>query len=100
LIRSWSNPKLDIARKVNTQKDLFFVGELSNKIIATAMFGDDGHSGWLSYFAVLPEYQTSGFGKQLIEFGEKILVDKVCAKLDLQITAGNKQALKFYKAVG
>ena len=26
LIRSWNNPKLDIQRKANTQKDLFFVG--------------------------------------------------------------------------
>jgi len=24
LIRSWNNPKLDIQRKANTQKDLFF----------------------------------------------------------------------------
>ena len=26
LTRSWNNQKLDIERKVNTQKDLFFVG--------------------------------------------------------------------------
>ena len=54
LIRSWNNPKLDIQRKVNTQNDLFFVAELSNRIIATAMFGYDGHRGWLNYFAILP----------------------------------------------
>ena len=41
LIRSWNYPKLDIQRKVKTQNDLFFVAELSNKIIATAMFGYD-----------------------------------------------------------
>ncbi len=45
LIRSWTNPKLDIERKVNTQKDLFFVGEFSNKLVATAMFGYGGHRG-------------------------------------------------------
>ncbi len=66
LIRSWNNPKLDIQRKVNTQKDLFFVGELSNKIIANAMFGYDGHRGWVNYFSVLPQFQKSGFGKQLL----------------------------------
>jgi hypothetical protein len=27
LIRGWNNPKLDIQRKANTQKYLFFVGE-------------------------------------------------------------------------
>ena len=46
LIRSWNNPKLDIQRKVKTQNDLFFVAELSNRIIATAMFSYDGHRGW------------------------------------------------------
>ena len=38
LIRGWNNPKLDIQRKANTQKDLFFAGVFANKIIATAMF--------------------------------------------------------------
>ena len=100
LIRSWNNSKLDIQRKVNTQKDLFFVGEFSNKIIATAMFGYDGHRGWLNYFAVLPKFQKRGFGKQLLEYGELVLVDKGCPKLNLQIRAENKEAISFYKAVG
>jgi len=100
LIRSWNNPKLDIQRKVNIQKDLFFVGELSNKIIATAMFGYEGHRGWLNYFAVIPEFQKNGFGKQLLEFGEMILIAKGCPKLSLQIRADNKEAINFYEAVG
>ena len=100
LIRSWNNPKLDIQRKVKTQNDLFFVAELSNRIIATAMFGYDGHRGWLNYFAVLPQFQKSGYGKQLLEFGEKILFDKGCPKINLQIRADNKEAINFYRAVG
>lgn len=64
------------------------------------MFGLSGHRGWLNYFAVLTKYQQSGFGKQLIEFGEKILVDRACPKINLQIRAGNKEAINFYKAVG
>ena len=100
LIRSLNNPKLDIERKVNTQKDLFFVGELSNKIIATAMFGYDGHRGWLNYLAILPEYQKIGFGKKLLEFGEKTLVYRGCPKINLQIRAENKEVINFYNAVG
>ena len=93
LIRGWNNPKLDIQRKANAQKDLCFVGVFSNKIIATAMFGYDGHREWLNYFAVLPQFQKSGFGKQLLEFGELILIDKGCPKLNLQIRADNKEAI-------
>ena len=100
LIRSWNNPKKDVQRKVITQKDLFFVAGLSNRIIATAMFGYDGHRGWLNYFVVLPQFQKSGYGKQLLEFGEKILLDKGCPKINLQIRADNKDAINFYNKVG
>ena len=56
--------------------------------------------GWLNYFAVLPKYQKSGFGKQLLKFGEKTLVDRGCPKINLQIRADNKEAINFYNAVG
>ena len=63
LVRHWNNTELDIQRKLSFQEELFFVGELENQIIATAMFGYDGHSGWLNYFAVALDYQTKGYGK-------------------------------------
>ena len=62
LVRNWNNPNFDIRRKLNFQKELFFVGLLNDEIIATAMFGYDGHRGWLNYFAVLPNFQKRGFG--------------------------------------
>lgn len=100
LIRSWNKPTLDIQRKIATQRDLFFVGEVSSKIVATAMFGYDGHRGWLNYFAVLPEFQKNGFGKRMLEFGEQILVEKGCPKLNLQIRSDNEAAIGFYQAAG
>ena len=56
-VGNWNNPNLDIQRELSFQKELFFVGELSNEMIATAMFGYDGQRGWLNYFAVLPKFQ-------------------------------------------
>ena len=100
LIRSWNNPKLDIERKVKTQNDLFFVAELSNRIIASAMFDYDGHRGCLNYFAVLHQFQKSGYGKQSLKFGQKILFDEGCPKINLQIRAENKEAINFHNAVG
>ena len=68
LIRSRNNSKLDIERK-EKHRMIHFFAELSNRIIAAAMFGFDGHRGWLNYFAVPPQFQKSGYGKQLLEFG-------------------------------
>ncbi len=100
LVRKWNNPNFDIQRKLNFQKELFFVGLLNDEIIATAMFGYDGHKGWLNYFAVLPNFQKRGFGKQLMTFGEMALIEKGCPKLNLQIRNDNSKAINFYQNVG
>ena len=100
LVRNWNNPNFDIQRKLNFQKELFFVGLLNDEIIATAMFGYDGHRGWLNYFAVLPNFQKRGFGKQFMTFGEMALVEKGCPKLNLQIRNDNTKAINFYQKVG
>ena len=100
LVRNWNNPNFDIQRKLNFQKELFFVGLLNDEIIATAMFGYDGHRGWLNYFAVLPNFQKRGFGKQLMTYGEMALIEKGCPKLNLQIRNDNTKAINFYQKVG
>ena len=100
LVRDWNNTELDSQRKLSFQEELFFVGELENKIIATAMFGYDGHRGWLNYFAVALDFQTKGYGKLLLQFGEKKLLELGCTKINLQIRNDNKEAVKFYHKLG
>ena len=100
LTKPWNNPHLDIERKLQIQPELFFVGIYENKVIATAMFGYDGHRGWLNYFAVLPAFQKQGFGKQLLQRGEQTLIKLGCPKLNLQIRADNTPAIDFYTATG
>ena len=100
LVRSWNNPNFDIQRKLNFQKELFFVGLLNDEIIATAMFGYDGHRGWLNYFAVLPNFQKKCFGRQLMTYGEMALIERGCPKLNLQIRNDNTKAINFYQKVG
>ena len=89
LTRPWNNPRADIARKLAVQPELFFIGcHAQTPIetpIATAMFGYDGHRGWLYYFAVLPEYQNKGYGRALLAHGEAALTAMGCPKINLQI---------------
>ena len=100
LVRNWNNPNFDIQRKLNFQKELFFVGLFNDEIIATAMFGYDGHRGWLNYFAVLPNFQKRGFGRQLMTYGEMALIERGCPKLNLQIRNDNTKAINFYQKEG
>ena len=100
LTRSWNNPVFDIARKTSCQGELFFVGCHENHIIASAMFGYEGHRGWVNYLAIAPSYQRQGFGKQMMAYGESALLALGCPKINLQIRSENTNIAKFYEALG
>ena len=76
----WNNPYKDIARKLKVQADLFLVGYLEDKLIASVMAGYDGHRGWINYFAVHPDFQARGYGKQLMDNVETRLSKLGCQK--------------------
>ena len=52
LTRPWNDPVKDIERKLTEQPELFLVGRLEGRIVASAMAGYDGHRGWVNYLAV------------------------------------------------
>jgi len=64
------NPHRDFQRKLDVQPELFLVGWLTNKIIATVMAGYDGHRGWINYLAVHPDHQYTGIGRRMMEAAE------------------------------
>jgi len=100
LTRAWNDPHQDIERKLGTQADWFLVGVLDDQVIATAMFGYDGHRGWMNYLAVAPEHQGRGYARALIAHGETLLKAAGCPKLNLQIRSGNAKVLAFYQHLG
>ena len=100
LARPWNNPRSDIARKLKVHPELFLVGIFAGKIVATAMGGYEGHRGWVNYLAVDPAYQRKGFGRQIMLEIEKRLLAAGCPKINLQVRAGNTQALEFYNRIG
>ena len=100
LVRSWNNPYLDIERKLAVNPEWFVVGEVNDEIVASAMFGYEGHRGWVNYLAVSPQQQRRGYAKALMQFGEELLLKAGCPKLSLQVRETNAQALGFYEALG
>ena len=100
LSRSWNNPQLDIARKLSVQAEWFLVGLINGDIIGSAMFGYDGHRGWVNYLAVLPEHQGKGFARKLMAHGENLLKAAGCPKINLQIRQSNIDVMKFYEELG
>ncbi len=100
LTRPWNNPKLDIQRKMTVQPELFLVSEIDGKLMGSAMFGYDGHRGWLYYFAIHPSFQKHGLGKQLLERGEELLITLGCPKYNFQVRSDNQKAIDYYTKAG
>lgn len=100
LTRPWNDPAKDIDRKLMVQPELFLVGELDNRIIASAMAGYDGHRGSVFYLAISPEQQGMGYGKKLMQEIELMLIKKGCPKLNILVRSTNDEVLSFYNKLG
>lgn len=100
LTRPWNSPGRDIARKLKVNPELFMVGTLDGRVVATAMAGYEGHRGWVNYLAVEPALQRQGLGRQMMQAAEEKLRGLGCPKLNLQVRAENRSALAFYERIG
>ena len=96
LTRPWNDPHKDIARKLTVQRDLFLVGELESRLMATVMAGFEGHRGWVNYLAVSPDFRGCGFGARLMKVVEEMFVERGCPKVNLVVRSTNKAVLDFY----
>jgi len=69
-------------------------------VIGTIMAGYDGHRGWLYAVAVAANYRRSGIGRRLVKEACQRLRNVGCAKVNLQIRAGNEAVTAFYQSLG
>jgi ribosomal protein S18 acetylase RimI-like enzyme len=100
LLRPWNDPRKDIARKLQVQRELFQVGEIDGRVVAAVMAGYESHRGWVNYLAVEPELQGQGLGREMMVAVERGLTERGCPKVQLQIRRGNLDVVAFYRALG
>ena len=100
LTRPWNDPQRDIARKLTEQPELFLVGSVGARVIATAMAGFDGHRGWVYYLAVAASHRKQSVGRALMHEAERLLIERGCPKLNLMVRSGNAEVIAFYRALG
>lgn len=100
LVRPWNDPIKDIGRKLRVQRELFLVGFLDGRLVATAMAGYEGHRGWINFLAVAPDSRKRGFGRLLMDEAEARLREMGCPKINLQVRRSNAAAAEFYRSIG
>jgi ribosomal protein S18 acetylase RimI-like enzyme len=100
LTRSWNDPRKDIERKLQVQREWFLVVEEDAQVVASVMAGYDGHRGWVNYLAVASSHRGHGLGRALMAEVERLLLAAGCPKVNLQVRNTNRDALAFYKRLG
>lgn len=100
LTRPWNNPGLDIERVMKVNPDLFLVGIVEGKVVATVMGGYDGHRGWAYYLGVDPSCRLRGLGRRMMETLTGKLLAMGCPKINIQVRDDNPEALAFYEKLG
>ncbi len=100
LTRPWNDPYKDIRRKLDEDPSLFRVAVCDTQVIGSVMAGFDGHRGWIYYLAVLPQYQSRGLGKRLVQDAEAQLHAIGCPKVQLMIRQENSAVNAFYQTLG
>jgi ribosomal protein S18 acetylase RimI-like enzyme len=100
LTRPWNDPRRDIARKLTEQPELFLVGTFEGAVVSTAMVGFDGHRGCVYYLAVAPQCRGKSLGRMLMQEAERLLIERGCPKLNLQVRTSNTEAIEFYRKLG
>lgn len=100
LTRPWNDPARDIARKMTVQPELFLVGTWDGTLMASVMAGYEGHRGWVNYLAVAPGHRQQSCARQLMREAERLLLERGCPKINLQIRSSNAEVIAFYRRIG
>ena len=96
----WNEPTEIIRRKLQVQPELFLVGELDGRIVATVIGGYDGFRGWVYHLGVTGTLGRQGIGRKMMSEIEARLAAIGCPKINIQVRAWNEAVVGFYKALG
>jgi ribosomal protein S18 acetylase RimI-like enzyme len=100
LVVPWNDSPRDIPLKLQVHPELFLVGTVDGRIVATVMAGYDGHRGHINYLGVDPELRRRGIGREMMAHAEALLRERGCPKINLLVRTSNQGVIAFYERLG
>ncbi len=95
-----NDPRAMIARKLDRDRELFWVAIGDGDVVGAVVAGYDGVRGWLYHLGVAPAHRKRGIATALVEQAVESLRALGCVKVNLQVRRGNEGVLGFYEALG
>ena len=100
LLRSWNDPTQDIALCLATDTAGLLLAVDNDQVVGSAMYGFDGHRGWVYYLAAAPAYSRQGIGRALMDAVEQRVREHGGHKIQLMIRGENASVRAFYEQLG
>ena len=100
LTRPWNDPAADIALARNGPNATILVGRDGSSLVASVLVGQDGHRGWVYYFAVDPDHRHRNYGRLIMAAAEDWLRARGIEKLQLLVRSDNAGVHAFYQTLG
>ncbi|WP_268236939.1 GNAT family N-acetyltransferase [Agromyces bauzanensis] len=69
-------------------------------MVGAAMVGFDGHCGWVNYLAVDESRRGAGLDAAIMAEAERLLIERGCPKLNLQVRSTNTDVIEWYRSLG
>ena len=80
--------------------DLLFVAAAEGAVVGAVISGFDGVRGWIYHLAVAANHRRRGIATRLMRAAGEGLRRAGCAKVNLQVRAGNSAVVAFYRSIG
>ena len=80
-----------------TQPELFLVGTMDETVHGQRDGELRRHRGWIYYLAVDPAAPARRHGRALMHEAERLLLERGCPKLNLQVRTSNVEVIDFYR---
>ena len=77
-----------------------YLGCVDDRVMASILVGHEGYRGWIYKLAVMPEFRSKGYGRDLVQQAERWLVARGIPKCNLLLRNTNLKVRAFYEQLG
>ena len=96
----WRWTEQRVAASISADNTNVLVARLDDRLTGFGIMSYGVHVAHLNLFAVAPEYQRTGVGRQLLQWLEKCAAVAGIVTIALEVRAANTGARRFYESMG
>ncbi len=100
LVKPQNDPFEDFDLALQTKTSTVLVLEENKELRGAVVVGLDGHRSWFYYLAVMPAFQSLGYGHQLVDALESWAIGQGAPKTMLMVRTSNAKVIGFYEKLG